>query len=80
MRVIRQALEVLETAQSPGTIIHSQEKWPVPQSDAIRSWQPDHPSPIIGYLTPRFREMMRQRMRQRARDPDRHPESKRQKR
>jgi hypothetical protein len=60
-RVILQALEIMEYAQSPGTIIHSQEAWPVPLSEAIKSWQPQHPSPIIGHLAPHFREMMRQR-------------------
>jgi D-proline reductase (dithiol) PrdB len=29
MRVIRQALEVLMTASAPGTIVHSDEVWPV---------------------------------------------------
>jgi len=61
MRVIRQALEVLETAQGPGMIVHSPETWPVPQREASRAWQPEEPSPVIHMLAPRFREMMRQR-------------------
>jgi len=60
-RVIREALGVLENAQAPGTIVHSGEAWPIPQELAIRSWQPEKPSPIIQYLTPRFREMIQQR-------------------
>jgi hypothetical protein len=60
MRVIRQALDVLENAQAPGTIVHSSEVWPVPKVEAIKSWQPEKPSPIIGHLAPRFREMLRQ--------------------
>jgi hypothetical protein len=60
IRVIREALDVLENAQVPGAIVHSGEEWPFPQEIAIRSWQPEKPSPIIQYLTPRFRGMLRQ--------------------
>jgi hypothetical protein len=61
MRVIRQALEVLETATAPGTIVHSPETWPVPQKEALKDWQPEKPSPLIEETAPRFLEMMRQR-------------------
>jgi hypothetical protein len=60
MRVIREALAVLDTAASPGTIIHSAETWPVPQKEAYKAWQPPEPSPIIGQLAPKFRDMLRQ--------------------
>ncbi|MFQ5400075.1 MAG: hypothetical protein ACE5E7_10805 [Anaerolineae bacterium] len=60
MRVLRQALTVLETVESPGVIIHSDETWPVPQKEAYKAWQPAEPSPLIQVLAPRFREMMRQ--------------------
>ena len=60
MRVIREALDALESAQTPGTIVHSSEMWPIPQVEAIQSWQPEKPSPIIKHLAPRFREMLRQ--------------------
>ena len=60
MRVIRQALAVLEGAEKPGTTIHSEEKWPEPQNEAIQAWQPAQPSPIIAELSPRFREMFKQ--------------------
>ncbi|OGO19173.1 MAG: hypothetical protein A2Z14_06640 [Chloroflexi bacterium RBG_16_48_8] len=63
MRVIREALDVLENAQAPGAIVHSGEVWPIPQDKAIQSWQPEKPSPIIEHLAPRFREMLRQRRR-----------------
>jgi hypothetical protein len=59
-RVIDKALDVLESTQSPGTVVHCGEEWPAPQEEAIRSWQPEKPSPIIKHLTPRFREMLRQ--------------------
>lgn len=59
MRVIRQALAVLQDAEAPGTIVHSDEKWPEPQDKAIRAWQPQQPSPIIAELSPRFREMFK---------------------
>lgn len=66
MRVIRQALAVLETAQTPGTIVHSSETWPVPQKEAIQDWQPDEPSPIIGIMAHRLRELVRERRRRKG--------------
>lgn len=60
MRVIREALTVLETAARPGEIVHSQEKWPAPTEQAIKDWQPEEPSPIIRELAPRIRELIRQ--------------------
>ena len=59
MRIIRAALNVLKTAESPGTIVHSDEGWPVPEREAYKSWQPTEPSPIIRELGPRIREMLR---------------------
>ena len=61
MLVVRQALSVLATADEPGTIIHSSEKWPQDVQQAIKGWQPAKPSPIIAELSPHFREMLRQR-------------------
>ena len=61
VRVIHQALEVLETAEAPGTIVHSPETWPVPQKEALKDWQPAAPSPLIAVIAPRFLEMVRQR-------------------
>ena len=61
MRVIREALDALKSARSPGKIVHSREKWPASQAEAIQAWQPEKPSPIIEHLAPRFREMLRSR-------------------
>ena len=61
LRVIRQALSVLATADEPGTIIHSAEVWPQDVQQSIQGWQPAQPSPIIAELSPHFREMLRQR-------------------
>ena len=66
MRVIRQALEVLETAQAPGTIAHSPEIWPVPQKEATKDWQPEEPSPAVQIIGPRIRELLRQRRQKKA--------------
>ncbi len=66
MRVIRQALEVLETAQEAGTIVHSDETWPVPVEQAIQDWQPQEPSPVIAVLKSRFLDLMRQQRRRTA--------------
>ena len=61
MRVICQALEVLETAKSPGTIVHSTETWPIFQKEATKDWQPEEPSPLIEVMAPRIREMLRRK-------------------
>lgn len=61
MRVIRQALEVLESAQAPGSIMHSTEVWPKPSQEALKEWQPPEPSPIIKAMTPRIRTLLRER-------------------
>lgn len=45
-RVIRQALEVLERAQVPGTIHHSQERYPATHEAALRASHPETPPPI----------------------------------
>jgi hypothetical protein len=66
MRVIRQALEVLERAEKPGTIVHSPEEWSIPEREAMKAWQPEQPSPIIAHFAPRLREMVRQRQKQKA--------------
>jgi hypothetical protein len=66
MRVIRQALQVLETAQEAGTIIHSTETWPEPVEQAVQDWQPTEPSPVIAVMKTRFLELMRQRRRRAA--------------
>jgi hypothetical protein len=60
-RVIAQALEVQESATVPGSIVHSTETWPFPQEEAMKDWQPEIPSPVIKYIAPRLREMLRQR-------------------
>jgi len=66
MRVIQQALDVLESAQGPGTVVHSPETWPVPAREATKAWQPTEPSPVVQAMAPRIREMMRAR---RSEDP-----------
>jgi len=63
MGVIGEALRVLETAVSPSTIIHSPTTWPQPTAEAMKSWQPERPSPIITELAPKIREMLRQQRR-----------------
>ncbi len=61
MRVIRQALAVLETARLPGTIVHSPETWPLPQQETLRDWQPEEPSPIVRVMGSHIRDLLRQR-------------------
>ena len=59
-RVILEALRLLETAEAPGTIVHSEEKWTLPQKEAIKAWQPTEPSPIIAKLAPKIRQILRE--------------------
>ena len=66
MRVIRQALEVLETADTPGAIIHSTETWPEPLKEAKTSWQPEEPSPIIEVMAPQVLKVIRKRRRSKS--------------
>jgi hypothetical protein len=47
MRVIGQALEVLETAEAPGTIVHSPEEWPTSVEEALHDSHPETPLPIM---------------------------------
>lgn len=61
MRVIQEALNLLESAKQPGEIMHSEGQWPEPQKEAYKDWQPEEPSPIIEQLAPRMREILRQR-------------------
>lgn len=50
MRVINKALEVLETAEAPGSIVHFQEKWPEPMDKALHDCHPAQPPPIMGQM------------------------------
>lgn len=59
-KVLIQALDVLKSAKEPGTVIHSQETWPVPQKEALKDWQPKEPSPLIKMMAPHFLEMARE--------------------
>ncbi len=59
MGIIKQALQVLEAAESAGTIIHAAETWPLPQKESYRAWQPTETAPIIKQLAPAFRQMLR---------------------
>jgi hypothetical protein len=59
MRVIREALQVLEGQTQPGEITHSASRWREPTEETIKAWQPSEPSPIIQELRPQFREMLK---------------------
>ena len=63
-RVIAEALHVLATATTPGTIVHSTEAWPIPQKEAYKAWQPAEPSPVIQVMAPKLREMLRNKNRE----------------
>jgi hypothetical protein len=63
MSIISQALQVLADAREPGVVIHAEDEWPQPSEEATTAWQPEAQSPIIAYLRPQIREVMRQRRR-----------------
>ena len=50
LRVIDRALDVLETAERPGTIVHFQEKWPEPLAKALHDSHPEQAPPIMGQM------------------------------
>lgn len=50
MRVICRALEVLEQAPVPGTIVHFQERWPAPLEEAMHDCHPETPPPIASEM------------------------------
>lgn len=58
-RVILEALQVLAEADRPGTIVHSQERWHEPAEIAREAWQPSQPSPVVEYLGPKIKDMLR---------------------
>lgn len=64
-RVIRQALEALQSIRQPGEIVHSPEQWPVPVKEAIEAWQPPQPSPIVSIMGDHVRKVISQRRRKR---------------
>ena len=50
LRVINQALEVLEQAEAPGAIVHFQEKWPEPLKKALHDSHPEQAPPIMAHM------------------------------
>jgi hypothetical protein len=68
-RVLIQALDVLKSAKEPGTVVHSQEIWPVPQKEALKDWQPKEPSPLIKMMAPHFLELAREQRKARRGTP-----------
>lgn len=59
--VLEQALGVLEKAGKVGGIFESEATWPEPAEIAIQRWQPKQLSPVIQYLGPHLRQILRQR-------------------
>ena len=65
-RVVREALLVLTSAERPGTIVHSEERWPEPVDKATKDWQPKKPSPLLQEMAPQFVKIMREHRRRTA--------------
>jgi hypothetical protein len=49
-RVILRALEVLEQAREPETIVHFEEPWPEPLEAGRRASHPETPPPIAAHM------------------------------
>jgi predicted Zn-dependent protease len=60
-QTLTKALDALLIIQAPGDVVYSEQQWPGSVEEAIHSWQPTEPSPIITELTPKFRDMLRKR-------------------
>jgi hypothetical protein len=59
--VLDEALSVFEKSEKPGMVFESEANWPEPAEIAIQRWQPEQPSPVIQYLAPHLRQLLRQR-------------------
>ena len=59
--VVQAAVEVLETAQRAGAIVHYASQWPEDVAETIKAWQPQEPSPVIKALGPELRRLLRRR-------------------
>ena len=55
-RVIGQALDVLEQAGAPGSIVHSPDTWPEDREEATKRWQPAEPPPVMAVFKTRGRK------------------------
>lgn len=49
LRVLRDTLRVLETADTPDQIVELPYEWPEEQKYAFKRWQPPGPSPITAW-------------------------------
>jgi D-proline reductase (dithiol) PrdB len=75
-RVIREALQVLATAEEPGTIVHSRERWPGSHEEAVRVSHSETEPPISGQMgryIGRFLRGLRRGRGERAQGPTLHP-------
>jgi D-proline reductase (dithiol) PrdB len=59
MRVLDQALAVLEEAEEPGTIVHFQEPWPIPLKEALEDCHPPEPPPVMDHMAKHIFSFMR---------------------
>jgi D-proline reductase (dithiol) PrdB len=59
MRVIQQALAVLENAAEPGTTVHSNEVWPGSLEEARQICHPPEPPPIMDEMSRHIISFMR---------------------
>ena len=59
VELIKEALLVLETADSPGKVIHSEAVWHEEGINAINLWQPKEASPVISMMSGELRKLIK---------------------
>ena len=57
IRVLREALGVLENAKEPNTVVHSELAWPGDEREWRRAWQPADAAPLIAKYMDEIRAM-----------------------
>ncbi len=57
LRVLHEALGVLEGATGPNTVVHSELVWPGDEREWRRAWQPSDAAPLIGKYMAEIRAM-----------------------
>ncbi len=68
MRIIEQALTLLEEAEQPGSTLHSQEQWPTSFEEALQASHPDTPPPVMNDLVRHIGKILRSTRRRRIGD------------
>jgi hypothetical protein len=58
-RIIKEGLQVLASACTPGTVVHSEERWPGTEEEAQHDSHPETPPPIAREMGHHIGEFLR---------------------